>query len=46
MIKQYIQDNEQRMIDELFSLIRIPSISSESAHKENMIRCAERWKEL
>ncbi len=46
MIKQYIQDNEQRMIDELFSLIRIPSISSESAHKEDMIRCAERWKEL
>lgn len=46
MIKQYIQDNESRMLDELFSLIRIPSISSESAHKEDMIRCAERWKEL
>jgi len=46
MIKQYIQDNESRMLDELFSLIRIPSISSESAHKDDMIRCAERWKEL
>ena len=46
MIKQYIQDNEARMLDELFSLIRIPSISSESAHKEDMILCAERWKEL
>ena len=46
MIKKYIEENEQRMLDELFSLIRIPSISSESAHKADMIRCAERWKEL
>lgn len=34
------------MLGELFSLIRIPSISSESAHKEDLIRCAERWKTL
>ena len=27
-IKQYIQENEARMLDELFSLIRIPSISA------------------
>jgi len=46
MIKQYIQENEPRMLEELFSLIRIPSISSESAHKEDMERCAHRWKEL
>jgi acetylornithine deacetylase/succinyl-diaminopimelate desuccinylase-like protein len=46
MIKKYIQENESRMLDELFSLIRIPSISSESAHKADMIRCAERWKDL
>ncbi len=46
MIKEYIQKNESRMLEELFSLIRIPSISSESAHKADMIRCAEHWKEL
>ena len=46
MIKEYIQKNESRMLEELFSLIRIPSISSESAHKADMIRCAELWKEL
>ena len=46
MIKKYIEENEPRMLDELFSLIRIPSISSESAHKDDMVKCAERWKEL
>ena len=45
-IKNYIQENEQRFLDELFSLLRIPSISSESEHKGDMVRCAERWKEL
>ena len=45
-IKQYIQENESRFLEELFSLIRIPSISSQSEHKDDMVRCAERWKEL
>ena len=45
-IKQYIKENEQRFIDELFSLIRIPSISALPEHKPDMLRCAERWKEL
>ena len=46
MIEQYIEENESRMLDELFSLIHIPSISSESAHKEDMLRCANRWRTL
>ncbi len=45
-IKQYICDNEQRFLDELFSLIRIPSISSQSEHKGDMRSCADRWVEL
>lgn len=45
-IKQYIKENEERFLEELFSLIRIPSISSKSEHKEDMTRCAERWTEL
>lgn len=44
-IKTYIETNKQRFLDELFGLIRIPSISSEASHKEDMIRCAEYWKE-
>jgi acetylornithine deacetylase/succinyl-diaminopimelate desuccinylase-like protein len=32
--------------DELFELIRIPSISSLPEHKEDMYRAAEKWKEI
>ncbi|MBO7630388.1 MAG: dipeptidase, partial [Bacteroidales bacterium] len=45
-LKKYIEANKDRFLDELFSLIRIPSISSQEEHKPDMIRCAERWKEL
>ena len=45
-LKQYIDDNKDRFLDELFSLIRIPSISAETEHKDDMRRCAERWREL
>lgn len=45
-IKQYIQENETRFLDELFSLIRIPSISALPQHKEDMLACAERWRQL
>ena len=46
MIKKYVEENKDRMLEELFSLIRIPSVSAQPAHKEDMVRCAERWKEL
>ena len=45
-VKKYIQENEERFLDELFSLIRIPSISAQSCHKNDIQACAERWKEL
>ena len=45
-VKKYIQENEERFLDELFSLIRIPSISAKSSHKDDIWACAERWKEL
>jgi len=45
-IKQYILQNEPRFMDELFSLIRIPSVSALPEHKPDMTACAERWKEL
>lgn len=32
-IKQYIKENEVRFMEELFSLIRIPSISALPEHK-------------
>ncbi len=45
-VKAYIEANKERFLEELFELIRIPSISAESDHKPDMLRCAERWAEL
>lgn len=45
-LKQYIEENEARFLDELASLIRIPSISDLPEHKEDMLACAERWRQL
>ena len=45
-IKQYIEKNETRFLDELFSLIRIPSISAKPEHHDDMLACAERWAQL
>lgn len=44
--KNYLKDNEDRFLSELFSLIRIPSISAKPSHKDDMTRCAKRWCEL
>lgn len=46
MIRTYISENEPRMLDELFSLIRIPSISAKPEHHDEMLACAERWRQL
>lgn len=37
----YIGVNRDRVLDELFELLRIPSISAQSEHKPDMKRCAE-----
>lgn len=46
MMKEYIQQNENRFLEELFSLIRIPSISAKPEHKDDMLACAQRWAQL
>ncbi len=40
-VKDYINANKDRFINELFDLLRIPSISAQSEHKPDMQRCAE-----
>ncbi len=45
-IEKYIAENKERFLEELFGLIRIPSISSIAEHKPDMYRAAEYWKEL
>lgn len=45
-IENYIEVHKDRFLEELFSLIRIPSISSEESHKKDMYLAAEKWKEI
>lgn len=37
----YIQDNKQRFLDELFDFLRIPSVSADPSHKNDMLTAAE-----
>lgn len=39
--KLYIEKNKDRFLNELFEVLRIPSVSAQSAHREDMVRCAE-----
>jgi acetylornithine deacetylase/succinyl-diaminopimelate desuccinylase-like protein len=41
-MKEYIEANKQRFFNELFSVLRIPSISAKAANKADMRRCAEK----
>ncbi|HAX92461.1 MAG TPA: hypothetical protein DCY25_00695 [Bacteroidales bacterium] len=40
-IKTYIDRNRDRFLEELFELIRIPSVSAKQENKPDMIRAAE-----
>ena len=40
-IKEYIEKNKNKFLEELFELLRIPSISAKSEHKNDIITCAE-----
>ncbi len=44
--ESYIEEHKARMLEELFGLIRIPSVSSLKEHAPDMERAAEYWKEL
>lgn len=45
-IKNYIEHNSPRFLDELFGLIRIPSVSAHSHRQSEIKNCAEEWKKL
>ena len=45
-INDYVKTHENRFLEELFELIRIPSISSLPEHKPDMYKAAEKWKEI
>jgi len=39
--KEYQEKNKERFLEEMLDLLRIPSISAKSEHKNDMRRCAE-----
>jgi acetylornithine deacetylase/succinyl-diaminopimelate desuccinylase-like protein len=41
----YQAKNKDRFLDELLELLRIPSVSARSEHKDDMVRCAEKVKQ-
>ncbi|PLX14006.1 MAG: dipeptidase [Marinilabiliales bacterium] len=43
---EYIRDNKERFLEELFEAIRIPSVSSLTEHKGDMVKMAEKYKEV
>ena len=43
--KEYQLKNKDRFLNELLALLRIPSVSANSAHKKDMITCAEAVKQ-
>ncbi len=44
-INEYVEANKDRFLEELFQLIRIPSISSEKNRKPEMYKAAKYWKQ-
>ena len=40
-IKNYINDNKNRFINELVDLLKIPSISADPAYKQDVLNCAD-----
>jgi acetylornithine deacetylase/succinyl-diaminopimelate desuccinylase-like protein len=46
MIKNYIKENSDRFLNELFDLLRIPSVSSMAEHKQDMQKAAEKYVQL
>ena len=45
MVKQYIDSNQQRFLDELFDWLRIPSVSADSRNRNEVRKAAEFLKE-
>ncbi|HBZ33895.1 MAG TPA: dipeptidase [Bacteroidales bacterium] len=45
-ISEFIDSRRSELLQRLFSLLSIPSVSSQSEHKHDMLRCAERWRDL
>ncbi len=45
-INNYVEENKEKFLEDLFGLIKIPSISSIADHKDDMYKAAGYWKEI
>lgn len=45
-IQNYLSENRDQILENLFGLLRIPSVSSQSEHKADMLKTAEYWKHV
>lgn len=45
-IKSYLNENKSLLLEELFSLIRIPSVSAHAHRQPEILQCANRWKQI
>ena len=43
-IKQYVQENKERFLNELIDLLKIPSVSADSAYAHDVMTTAEEVK--
>jgi acetylornithine deacetylase/succinyl-diaminopimelate desuccinylase-like protein len=43
--KEYLVENQQRFLDELIAILRIPSVSADPSHDKDVKRCAEAVKD-
>ncbi|NDP21887.1 MAG: dipeptidase [Paludibacter sp.] len=46
LIKNYLSTNNNRIVEELFSLLRIPSVSAHSFRQPELKQCTEQWVKL
>jgi acetylornithine deacetylase/succinyl-diaminopimelate desuccinylase-like protein len=45
-IKDYLEKNKERFLEELFGLLRIPSVSPVADYKDDMVLAAKYWKKI
>src|SRR5690554_4061952 len=46
IIKNYVQQHKERFVDELIELLKIPSVSADSAYSQDVLNTAETVKDF